>query len=61
MVFSAFAGYGNGVDQAAFRLRRKDGREVFFSSTGRLIGRRDRFGNEIRYFHTGKGWPGSPG
>lgn len=52
MVFSAFAGYGNGVDQAAFRLRRKDGREVFFSSTGRLIGRRDRFGNEIRYFHT---------
>jgi len=51
MVFSPYAGYDNGAEAAAFRLGYKDGREVFFSAAGRVIGTRDRFGNEIRYFY----------
>lgn len=41
--------YSNGQESSKYILKYKDGRSVYFSQGGRLLGIKDRYGNEIRF------------
>jgi len=44
--------YYNSQMYAYFMLVEKDGKTSYFGSDGRILGIKDRFGNEIRFLHT---------
>jgi hypothetical protein len=43
--------YTNGQMTSSYVLQNKDGQKTYFGSDGRLLGVRDRFGNEIKFQH----------
>jgi len=45
--------YSNGQEREYFRLVEKGGKTLYFAMDGELLGIKDRFGNEIRFLHTG--------
>ncbi len=44
--------YSNGQMTSAFVLTQKNGTKTYFGTDGRLLGVKDRFGNEIKFQHT---------
>ncbi|WP_010244121.1 RHS repeat domain-containing protein [Acetivibrio cellulolyticus] len=44
--------YSNGQMTSAFVLSKKDGTKTYFGTDGRVLGIKDRFGNEIKIQHT---------
>ena len=44
--------YSNGAESSFYRLAYKDGKREYFSTSGKLIGVKDRFGNTIKLVHT---------
>ncbi|MCR4403482.1 MAG: hypothetical protein NUW12_12060 [Firmicutes bacterium] len=59
MVFDNDSGtYSNGSWSSAYVLKFKDGRSVYFASSGQTIGIKDRYNNEIRfnYVQIGSDW-----
>ncbi|MCX8132306.1 MAG: hypothetical protein N3I35_19705, partial [Clostridia bacterium] len=43
--------YNNGEMNSSYVLTEKDGKKTYFGSDGRLLGIKDRFGNEIKFYH----------
>lgn len=44
--------FSNGVDSSNYILNELDGTKYYFNIDGRLIGKVDRFGNAIKFYHT---------
>lgn len=50
--------YSNGQMQSAYVFNAADKRKTYFGSDGRLLGIRDRFGNELKFTHVNRTFDG---